>query len=378
MPNTLTNLIPDLYAALDVVSREQVGFIPSVTMDATAERAALNEVVRSPVAPASTVTDVDPGVTPPNDGDQVIGNRTITITKSRRVPMRVTGEENRGLNNGPGVLSIRAQQIAQAMRALTNEIEADIGLLYRQCSRAYGLAGTPPFGSSGDYSDAAFVRQILVDNGAPPSDLQLVLNTTAGATFRGKQSQALMAGSDLMQRQGVLLDMHGMAIRESAQVRNHTKGTGTAYQTNNVSGYAIGATTIAVDTGANTVLAGDVVTFTGNNDKHIVNTALSGGSLVLNAPGLRAALANDIAMTVGNSYAANMAFARSAIALATRAPALPDEGDMAEDRYLITDPRSGLTFEVSMYLQYRQVQYELSIAWGSAMMKPEHAAILLG
>ena len=39
MANTLTNLIPDLYASLDVVSRELTGLIPSVTMDTSANRA---------------------------------------------------------------------------------------------------------------------------------------------------------------------------------------------------------------------------------------------------------------------------------------------------------------------------------------------------
>jgi len=64
MPNTLTNLIPDVYASLDVVSRELVGFIPAVQRDATTERAAVNQTVRSFVAPAVTASDITPGVTP--------------------------------------------------------------------------------------------------------------------------------------------------------------------------------------------------------------------------------------------------------------------------------------------------------------------------
>ncbi|MDP1527725.1 MAG: P22 phage major capsid protein family protein [Rhodocyclaceae bacterium] len=378
MPNTLTNLIPDLYAALDVVSREQIGFIPSVTIDASSERAALNELIRSPVVPAAVGEDIVAGTAPPDTGDQAIGNRSFSITKSRCWPLRWNGEQSKGINNGPGVLSIRAQQFAQAMRAAANEIEADLAALYKTSARAYGTPGTTPFATAGDYSDAAFVRQILVDNGAPPSDLQLVINTTAGAVFRGKQSQAQIVGSDILQRQGVLLDVHGMQIRESAQVKKHAKGTGASYLVNNVEGYAIGATALAADTGTGTVLAGDVITFTGNTDKHVIGTALSGGNLALNEPGLRAAVANDVAITVGNSYAANMAFSRSAIVLATRAPALPDDGDSAIDRFMLTDPRSGLTFEVSVYAEYRRVRYELGIAWGVGNFKSEHTAILQG
>lgn len=378
MPNTLTNLIPDLYVALDTVSRELVGFVPSVTLDGRVSRAALGQAVTSPVTGAESASDVTPGVTPPNDGDTVVGNNKITITKSRRVPVRFNGEESRGLQSGPGVLTVRGQRFAQAMRTLVNEIESDIGLLYRTTSRAYGTAGTTPFATAGDYSDAAQVRKILADNGAPESDMQLVINTTAGANIRGKQAQAYMYGNDILQRQGVLQDISGMQIRESAAVRNHVKGTGAGYLINNGAGYASGSTAVTVDTGTGTILAGDVVTFNGDANRYVNSVALAGGALTLSAPGLRQVIPDNTAITVGNNYAANMAFSRSAIVLATRAPALPDEGDQAVDRFTVTDPRSGLSFEVSMYLQYRQVQYEVAIAWGVANMKPEHTAILLG
>jgi hypothetical protein len=378
MSNTLNNLIPTLYSALDVVSRELVGFIPSVTLDASTARAALNQEVISPVAPASSATDITPGVTPPDDGDQTIGSRPITISKARRVPIRWNGEQSLGVNSGPGQNNVLRDQFAQAMRTLCNEVEADLSGLYTDASRAFGTAGTTPFAS--DLSDTANVLKILLDNGAPSTDLQLVINTSGGAKLRtlGQLTKANEAGGDSLLRQGVLLDLHGMAIRESAKVKNVTKGTGAAYQVNNVAGYAVGDTVIAADTGTGTILAGDVVTFAGDTNKYIVASALSGGSFTIAAPGLRQALANDAVITVGNNYAANMAFSRSAIILATRAPALPDGGDSADDRTIITDPVSNLSFEVALYRQYRQVQYEISLAWGIANFKPEHTAILLG
>jgi hypothetical protein len=73
-----------------------------------------------------------------------------------------------------------------------------------------------------------------------------------------------------------------------------------------------------------------------------------------------------------------MAFHRGAIVLAQRLPALPSGGDVASDRTTIVDPRTGMSFEVAMYPQYRQMQYEISAAWGVAMIKPEHSCNLLG
>jgi hypothetical protein len=379
MANTLTNLTPDLYQAMDVVSRELVGFIPSVTLDSGIERAAVGQTVRSFVTPASTASDISPAVTAPNDGDQVIGNQDMTISKSRGVPFRWNGEEQRGVNSGAGYNQIRVDQIAQAMRTLTNEMESDLASLYSTASRAYGTAGTTPFAS--DLSDTANIRKILADNGAPLTDMQLVMNTAAGAKVRtlGQLTKANEGADTSLLRQGELLDIHGVSLRESAQVGTITNGTGSAYTTN-TDGYAIGDTAITLITGSGTVLAGDVVTFAGDSNKYVVASGVAApGVITLAAPGLQQAIpASATAMTIGGDFAANFAFSKSAIVLATRAPARPEEGDMADDVMMVTDPRSGLSFEISLYKQYRQVRYEVAAAWGFKNFKPEHSALLLG
>tara|TARA_R110002073_G_scaffold101497_2_gene230709 strand:- start:3331 stop:4464 length:1134 start_codon:yes stop_codon:yes gene_type:complete len=377
MANTLTNLTPDLYEALDTVSRELVGMIPAVTLDANAERAAVGQTIRSAVAPASAAADIAPAQIAPNTGDQVITNKTLSISKSRGVAIRYNGEEQRGLNTGPGYNSILQGQFAQAMRTLTNEVEADLTALYTQASTAFGTPGTTPFGTAGNFTDASNSLKLLKDNGAPLTNNQLIINSAAGASMLGLQSRVDVQGNDSMLRQGVILSTAGMDIRESAQIKDHTRGTANAnYVTDGIS--AEGATVIGLKTGSGTVLAGDTLTFAGDTTKYVVTGALAGGNVTIAAPGLQGAIADEAAVTVGVAYAANMAFNRDAIVLVARAPARPVEGDLAEDVMLMTDPRSGITFEVSMYKEYRQVHFEVALAWGVAAIKPEHMAILLG
>jgi hypothetical protein len=384
MANNLTGLVPTLYNAVDVVSRELVGFIPAVSSDMTYSRAAVGQTVTSPVTNGATASDIVPAVTPPNDGDQNIGSVSMTITKARRVPIRWNGEEKLGLdNNGASYNVILRDQIAQGMRTLVNEVEADLAAVAISASRAYGTAGTTPFASN--LADSAQMRRILSDNGAPLGDLQLVIDTSAGANMRTltQLSKANEANDDSLLRRGVLLDVHGFAIRESAQVKTPLVGSAAA-ATTNTTGYAVGATAITLaSAGTGGVLAGDIISFAGDTSKYVVAAGdadvSNGGVITLASPGLRKAIpAAATAVTVISGSTRSAAFARSAIALATRAPALPPQGDSAIDRMLITDPVSGLTFEVAMYAQYRQMQYEVSLAWGTKAVKSEHIATLLG
>lgn len=384
--NSLTNLIPTIYAAKDVILRELTGFIPAVTFDASGEQAAKDQTITWPVASVGDPDDITAAATGPDPDGVSQGSDSMTISKSRSVTFHWTGEEQKSLNGMYNTLLVA--QFADAMRKLVNEVETDLGALYKYASRAYGTAGTAPFDSTNKLAFTAQLHKILADNGAPMSDLQLVINTTAGAALRTltELNSASDAGSTDQLRRGVLLDVHGFSIRESAQVANHTKGTATGLLVDLTAGYAAGKTAIHADTGVGTVLAGDIITNTKtgrDTNKYVSSKAVTAGTgvdvdLGIAEPGIRTAWSNNDPLSIGNSYAANMAFSRSAIHLMMRVPAMPDGGDSADDVIVITDPQTGISFQVAMYRQRRRIAYEVGLAWGVKAVKSEAIAILLG
>lgn len=386
MSNTLTNLIPTIYAAKDIVLRELTGFIPAVTLDASGEAAAKDQTIRYPVVPALAAGDITPAATGPDPSATTQGSSTMSISKSRSTKFFWEGEEQKGLGGLYDV--ILKDQFAQAMRTLCNEVEADLAALYVYASRAYGTGGTTPFDSTNKLSFMAQLHKILADNGSPMGDLQLVLNTTAGAALRTLTElwQANTGGGDDLLRRGLLLDLMQFAIRESAEVAEHTKGDGTGYKVDLVAGYAVGSTAIHTDTGLGEIKAGDILTnsMTGRDtNKYVVATGGTGTTgvdtdIVLANPGNLVAWVNNDDLSINNSYSANMAFSRSAIHLMMRTPAMPEGGDAADDVTVITDEQTGISFQVAMYRQYRRVAYEVGLAWGVKAVKPEAIAILLG
>lgn len=383
MSNTLTGLIQYINDSADVVSRELSGMIPSVYINGKAEMAALNQDITYPIVPSMTAEDRTPAAVPPSLSDQEVTPGTMKLTKDKTVRFYWSGDDELRLGRSMQNI-VENNKFAQAFRTLANAIEADLAGLYTAASRAYGTAGTTPFGTAGDFSDAAEVVKILKDNGAPLSDLQLVLNTSAGAKLIGKQSRADIVGAAVqsLQQQGILIAAAGCKIRESAQIVSHTKGAGTGTLINGSE--AVGQTTLTVDTmTVNTtgIKAGDIVTTAADTtNKYVVNTGLAAasGDIVIGAPGLLVAAPDNNAITVGNSYAANMAFDRSAIHLLARLPATPSDGDAAADEYILVDPATGLPFRIALYKGYGANQITIGIAWGVKAVKSEHIALLLG
>lgn len=374
MSNTLTALAPTLFSAAQVVSAEPFGIVDSIMMSFDDKGVAVGDTVKVPYAPVAAVTDFTPAATSSAGTDKTASEIDVAITFSKKTSWHLTGEQIRSLENGGNYQEWVRQLMEQGMRALRNYAETQAYDAVRKgASRAYGTAGTTPFAS--DLTALTNARKILQDNGAPLADLQFVCDTAAGLNLRnlGIIQQAYQAGSDAERRSGNLLRQFGFQIKESAGITAVTKGTGASYQLNGA--LAVGDTTVTVDTGSGTILAGDVVTFAGTTHKYVVGTALASTTFVLNRPGSRAVEADNDAVTVGNDFTANLAFERSSVVGIMRPPLFPANATIQQ--IPISDGK-GMTYLLLDIQQYGMRTWELHLAGGFKTVQSEHVALVLG
>jgi hypothetical protein len=385
MANVLTDLAADIYRAADIVGRELVGVIPSVTINGGSEGAAFGDTVRAAFTNQSQLNETyTPSMTIPQGDDQTVADKTLVIDKVANVQIPYTGEDIKHLNNGAGYETVYGDQIAQAFRAITNKIESHVSLKLSQgASRAIGVAGTTPFGSN--FDEVAEIRQILVDNGMPlDGQATLAINSTAGTKLRNlaQLQRVNESGGEELLRRGELLNLQGLMLKESNGIASHVKGTATGALVNGA--LAVGATAVVFDTataGATGIKAGDVITFAGDAaNKYVVEVGLVGtaGTITIAGPGLRVAIADNAAITVGGSYTGNIAFHRAACELVVRPPAMPLGGDAAISRLTVQDPFSGIVYEIAVYNGYGKKMFDITTFYAARVWKPEFVATLLG
>ena len=365
------------YEALDRVNNELVGMIPATVMDARASSVQQGQAVRIPITPVSTNEDVTASSSAPVGEGETISTVEVTINKIRRgSPILWTGEDELGVS-GSGMLNpIQVDQFAQRLRSLRNEMEADC------CAEAYlgaikagnvrGTIGTSPFASNLD--NLTQVLKDLEDAGAPTSELQAVLNTESGMKIRNlTQLQKINeAGESSLLRRGALGDLFGFTLRESAGMK-HTKGSATGFLVNGKADE--GATEVTIDTGTGTFNAGDVVTFGSDTVLYVVKSATATKLTLENA--LKADVADNATITV-KDYKPNACFSRGSIVLANRVPYVPARGDIAIDRQIITDPLTGIPYELAVWGGAYQNSVTIATAWGVKNIKAENTVALIG
>lgn len=383
---TITSLAENIFRARDKVARELTGFIGSVMINSDTQGVSINGTVTSFKTGKPTLnTSYTPSMTIPAGDDQTVAADSLQLTEVANVKIPLTGETARQLENTAGQAVID-DMFAQAIRSAVNAIEAHVGTVAKNgASRAVGTAGTTPFAS--DHKLINSVRQILVDNGTPmDGQVSMVMNTLAGTNLRNLSNlyQVNTNGNDSLLRQGVLQDISGIMLKESAGVASHTKGTLGGSPTSAVAGFAVGATDITLTAaGTGTIVAGDALSFAADSNVYVVKTGdtdvSDGGTVVLNAPGLRQATgAATRALSVAANYTANVAFHKSAIELALRPPAQPAGGDAAVDRMTVSDDKTGLVFEVAIYKGYGMQMVDITVFYKAKVWKPEFVATLLG
>lgn len=387
---TLTSFAENIFRARDTVSRELIGFIPSVLMNSDTAEVSINGTVNSLVTAQPTLnTSYTPAMTIPAGDDQTVANVTTTIGQVANVRLPLRGEDVKKLENVGMYQSAVDDMFAQAFRTIGNAIETHTGSVSRLgASRAYGTSGTVPFDATTKLTNIAQIGKILKDNGAPQTDLRLVIDTTAGAALRSltQLTNVNEGGTNETLRRGTLLDVLGFPIRESAGVSTSTAGT-MASATSTSAAFTVGQTVIPLATaGTGVVAAGDVITFANDTNQYVVSAVsfaganpASGDTITLAAPGLR--LAQGVAtraITVTAAYAGNVGFHKNAIELIVRPPAQPLGGDSAQDRMVVSDPISGLVYSIGLYKGYGMNMLDFTTFYQAKVWKPAHVAILKG
>jgi len=384
MANTITisALTELLYQSRDIVAREPSGFLQSVTVNKGSEGVSLGGTVTSHVTAQPTLnTDHTPATTVPAGDDATIAAETMTIGQIARTNIPIKGEVAKQLSNIGRYGDVIKDLFAQHIRVQVNAIEAHVGTVLKNASsRAVGTAGTTPFASSHALIPQA--NQILTDNGAPQDGRRALVLSTGAATNLKTLSHIYKvneAGNDSVIRRGILMDIDGCAIRQSAGCASHTAGAGSGYLVN-LGDTAIGTTAITIDTGTGTVLPGDLISMQSDSNVYINKTSITTGAttLTLNKPGLRVATANNRTITLGAAYTGNMLFHPLAVELAMRPPAMPEGGDAAAERMTLYDEVSGLVFEVALYRAYGMNLLEFVSYYQAKVWKPEFVATLLG
>lgn len=374
--NNLTKLASALYEGANVVARESTGFLEAVRTDFNDHRAALNESVSVPFSGAAAADDYKPAMTTTAGTESTAESLAVKITDSKQVSWKLTGEEMRSLENAATDKMWAIDKIAEGCRALRNKHEANIfAAAYKGASRAIGTAASNPFSSNIDI--LADVKKAMIDNGAPQVDMQCVIDSTSVANLLKLDLIQLAGnyGNSSVRDTGVLNSFFGFKLRTSGQIASHTKGDGTGYKL--TGNEAVGQTEIALKTGSDPVLAGDVVTFAGDSVyKYVVNQGITaaGQSIYLGRPGLKIAGTADDAMTIGNSYTPLPCFERNAIVTISRIPLIPQNANIKQ---MVISDEYGYSYLLCEIVGDGMVTWRLQNCFGSKVINPQYVINLL-
>ena len=327
--------------------------------------------INVPLPPTIATNAVTASATPPATADTILATAPVALDQWVEAPFYMTDKDMMEVVNG-GVPACAES----AMSALVDTIDAFIlTKLGQGAGAATGTAATAPFATTAlaltpgkllnDHRVSRQNRHVVMDAAA---ELNLLsLEAFSNSQFTGDVTAMIDGAFQGNRRVGSQwwLDQN---------VATHTAGTGTGYQTNGA--LSVGDTTITADTGSGTIIVGDVISFAGDTtNKYVVSEALGGGSFVINAPGIKVAIADNNAITVNASHVSNVAFARESMVFASR-PFQASSAAIASR--VMADPVSGLALRLEVNREHKRDRWSLDALYGGSVVRPEGVIKILG
>jgi hypothetical protein len=360
------------------VLREECVLSRLINTDYSEEAKEKGDTIDVPIADEATVSDVTPSNTDPAPSELNPTKVQISLNKWKKANFKMTDKDKLEVSEKAGYLP---QKVLAAVKKLANQINTDLYAEYKGVYGYVGTAGTTPFGAGRAELDAIDTRKILNDQLCPDSDRRIILDTAADAKAL---SVAAIADADKVgaaaegpKIRGRIGTRYGFDFYFDQLIPTHTAGTGAGYLVNDAAGLLVGATTATVDTGAGTILVGDIVTFAGHSQTYAVTVALAANVFTF-TPALKAAVADNGAVTLKASHVVNLAFSRDAFALAVRT-ALDDTADESLAKTMtMVDPLTGLPLRLEIRRQHKQTVWEFDVLYGVKLIRAALASRIAG
>lgn len=377
MANTLTNIMPKILARALLVLREQAIMPRLVNIDYGTEAKQKGETIDIPKSVAQSAYNVSPSAYL-SATDHSQGLVQISLDNWKGSNFYLTDKEMAEIDSNAHFVP---NQMAEAVRALSNAVNQDIHNEYRGIYGFAGTAGTTPFAST--VTGATDSRKILNQQLAPRTERRGVLDYDAEAN-----ALALSPFSDAEKIMGREVKIEGEIGRKFGidwtaddHVVTHTKGTVASVQVASTTAAGSSSVGIKAKGATGTIVAGDIFTVAGNTQTYTATataTITSAGVDVAISPGLAAIASANAVVTVKDSHVVNLVFHRDAFAFANRPLKDSDMGLGASRIMEMTDPQTGISLRLEVTRQNKRTTWELDILWGAKLVDARKAMRLAG
>jgi hypothetical protein len=386
--NTLTALINTILARGLLVLRETALMPMLVNREYSLTPRVKGQTIDVPVSRASGTYDVTPSHTDKQASDTDVDYVAISLNKWKGADFYLTDQERTRIMKEDFFLPSTVQE---KVRALANDVNADILSQYYEIYGLVGTAGTTPFSDATDRTaakDATLLTAKLDDQLAPKVGRFGLIDTNAEAEALALPyfAHADKAGNTNVIELANLGTKFGMQWFVENAIPKHTAGVpggtpavdGAHAAAANELTDTLGVASMTVTTG--TYKKGDIITIAGHTQQYAVladATADGTGDATLTiAPGLQVALSGGELITLVASHTVNLAFTRECFAFATA----PFEADIMPGVIVssMRDPVTGIVMRLEVKRQYKQTKWEFDILWGSKCVRPRYGARLAG